>query len=278
MMRLGGVILKSWSDADEWAALAKEMGYGAVYFPLDYRAPVNEIDRYVAAAKAADLVISEVGVWNNTLDRDPGKREAAVDQAVKQLELADYVGANCCVNIAGSYSEQWDGHHPANLTARAFEEIVETTQRIIDRVKPSRSGYSLEPMPWMYPDSADSYLELIDAIDREAFVAHIDPVNVITSPGLYYNNGAVIREWFEKLGDRIVSCHAKDIIMRQTLTVHLDECRPGLGNLDYESYLSCLATADDRVCLMLEHMSEEQDYIEAARYIRGVADRLGLVI
>ena len=28
--------------------------------------------------------------------------------------------------------------------------------------------YALEAMPWMYPDSVDSYLSLIEAIDRKA--------------------------------------------------------------------------------------------------------------
>ena len=33
--------------------------------------------------------------------------------------------------------------------------------QIIDAVKPSRTFYTLEPMPWMYPDSAESYAGLI---------------------------------------------------------------------------------------------------------------------
>ena len=54
----------------------------------------------------------------------------------------------------------------------------------------------------MYPDTADSYLRLIEAIDRKGFAAHLDPVNVICSPQLYYRNGEVIREWFDKLARR----------------------------------------------------------------------------
>ena len=45
-------------------------------------------------------MICEIGVWNNVLERDAAKREAAISRAIHQLELADYVGANCCVNIA----------------------------------------------------------------------------------------------------------------------------------------------------------------------------------
>lgn len=277
-MRFGGHIFKKWRSPEEWAEAALEAGYSAVYFPVDYTADQALIDGYKDASRAADLVICEIGVWNNTLDPDPVRREAAIDRAIKQLELAEYVEANCCVNIAGSYSEQWDGPHKKNLTAEAFDEIVLTTQCIIDAVKPVKTAYSLEPMPWMYPHTADSYVDLIQAIDREGFTAHLDPVNVITSPELYYRNGEVIEEWFSKLGKSIRSCHAKDIKLSGKLTVHLDEVRPGLGELDYETYLRCMTTLDDRACMMLEHMTEEIDYIEATKYIKSLAEQMGIEI
>lgn len=277
-MRFGGIIFKKWNTPEEWAQAAIEAGYSAVYFPVDYTADTAAIDDYAKAAKDHDLVICEIGVWNNLLDKDPAKRQDNINRAIRQLELADYVGANCCVNIAGSYSDQWDGPHKDNLTEKAFDEIVLTTQRIIDAVNPRNTCYSLEPMPWMYPDSADSYLRLIKSIDRKGFAAHLDPVNVINSPQLYYRNGEVIREWFEKLGDNILSCHAKDIKLSDKLTVHLDECRPGLGELDYVTYLECISKLDDRVCMMLEHMTLEEDYIEATRYIKGLAKGMGIAL
>lgn len=275
-MRFGGIIFKSWRSPEEWAQAAKEAGYSAVYFPVDYTASQKEIDGYRDAAKEADLVVCEIGVWNNTLSPDTAQREAAIEKAVHQLELAEYVGANCCVNIAGSYSQQWDGPHPDNFTQKAFDEIVATTQKIIDRVNPQNTCYSLEPMPWMYPDTPESYLELMKAIDRPGFGVHLDIVNIINSPGLYYRNGEVIRDWFQKLGGHIRSCHAKDITLSGKLTVHLDECRPGTGGLDYRTYLECVSKLPERTCLMLEHMTEEEDYIEATRYLKGLAGEMGL--
>jgi len=277
-MRIGGLILKKWQTAEQWALLAREMGYTAVYFPVDYTATQTEIDAYRKAAADYDLVISEVGVWNNTLERNTEKRRAAVEKAIRQLELADYVGANCCVNIAGSYSEQWDGPHPDNLTEKGFEDIVLTTRKIIDAVNPAVTCYSLEPMPWMYPDTAQSYLRLIRSIDRKGFAAHLDPVNIISSPQLYYRNADVIKEWFDVLGTGIVSCHAKDIRLSGQLTVHLDECRPGTGELDYKTYLQCMTRLDDKACLMLEHMTREDDYVEALKYIKGLAGLLGITL
>ncbi|MBR0464748.1 MAG: sugar phosphate isomerase/epimerase [Clostridia bacterium] len=276
-MRFGGMIFGQWDSPEQWAERAREMGYTGVYFPVDYRADTSVIDGYVNAAREADLVISEIGIWNNLMDRDEKKRSENLERAVHQLELADYISANCCVNIAGSYSDTWDGPHRDNLTPRAFDEIVQTTQRIIDAVRPKNTYYTLEPMPWMYPDSADSYLSLLKAVDRPRFAAHVDIVNVLSSPQLCYRSGEVIREWFDKLGPFIRSCHAKDIRLDTRLTVHLDECRPGLGEMDYETYVRCVSSLrDDRICLMLEHMTLQQDYVEATRYIKGVAEKIGV--
>jgi len=75
----------------------------------------------------------------------------------------------------------------------------------------------------MYPDSPDAYWRLINAIDRKAFAVHLDPVNLVNSPQRYFSTGRLIEECVAKLGAHIKSCHAKDILLRENLTVHLDE-------------------------------------------------------
>jgi sugar phosphate isomerase/epimerase len=131
-------------------------------------------------------------------------------------------------------------------------------------------------MPWSFPDSAETYLQLLKAIDRNQFGVHLDPVNMITSPRDYFNNGKLIREMFSKLGPHIRSCHAKDITLRQDNYIpQLDELRPGLGNLDYVAYLQELARLPD-VPLMMEHLNSDQEYQLAADFIRGVGGTLSI--
>jgi len=274
-MRLGGPIQAA-GDPEGWVATAKRFGYRAVSWPLG-RAETAELVRdYVAAATAGDLLIAEVGAWSNPLSPDEGARIEAIRLCQERLALADAVGARCCVNIAGSRGEQWDGPHPDNLTNATFDLIVDTVRTIIDAVKPTRTFYTLEPMPWMYPDSADSYLALIRAIDRPRFAVHLDPVNWISSPRLFFENAALIREFVVKLGPFIKSCHAKDIQFSGNLTVHLDEVRPGLGALDYRTLLRELDRLDPDMPLLLEHLPREDDYALAANYVRSVAQEVGV--
>ncbi|MFL5698687.1 MAG: sugar phosphate isomerase/epimerase family protein [Ktedonobacteraceae bacterium] len=272
-MRLGGPLPQSHSDPDSWIAAVKERGYRAAYCPVQQRD--NMVEAYAQAAQKADVLIAEVGAWSNPLSSDEHERRKAINYCQQRLALADAIGARCCVNIAGSRGRVWDGPHPENLTHETFDLIVETVRTIIDAVKPLRTFYTLETMPWLYPDSTDSYEKLLRAVDRRQFAVHFDPVNLVNSPGRYYHNGALIREFVSRLGPSIKSCHAKDIVLAEGhLPVHLDECRPGLGTLDYRVLLQELQRVDADMPLMLEHLAHEEEYALGAEYIRTIAQEV----
>jgi sugar phosphate isomerase/epimerase len=274
-MRLGGPLFVDYQDPEGWVAAVKQWGYRAASCPVDSDVDSSTIRAYERAALAADIVIAEVGAWSNPLSPDEEERRAAVDKNIAGLALADEIGARCCVNISGSRGQCWDGPHADNLTPETFDMIVEVVRGIVDAVQPKRAFYTLETMPWMYPDSADSYLDLLRAIDRRQVAVHLDPVNIVCSPQRYYGNAALLRECFAKLGPWIVSCHAKDIVLREQLTVRLDEVGPGEGELDYATYLAELDKLDPDVPLILEHMDSADEYRVGAAYVRRVAQQVG---
>ncbi len=274
-MRLGGPTFEKYKDPLQWVEVLRRLGYGAAYCPVGADADEETCRAYSRAAKRANIVIAEVGAWSNPISPDEKTRTAAIAKCKRQLALADRIEANCCVNISGSRDAQWDGPSPDNLTEETFDMIVETTRHIIDEVKPTRTYFTLETMPWAYPDSPDSYLRLLKAIDRRQFAVHLDPVNIVCSPQRYFATGKLIRECFAKLGPYIKSCHAKDILLQRKLTTHLDEVRPGLGGLDYATFLRELSKLGD-VPLMLEHLKGADEYRLAAEYVRSVADNTGL--
>lgn len=276
-MRLGCFVFGDLSTPERWAEAHLAAGYGAAYWPLDEGAADEEVAAYAAEADRAGLVIAEVGAWrNNPLSSDPVERARGRDACARRLELADRVGARCCVNVAGSLGPKWDGPFAADLAEGSFELIVESVRAIIDAVRPKRSFYSLEPMPWMLPDSPESYLELIRAVDRPAFGVHLDPCNMITSPRRCFASGAFLKECFRLLGPWIRSCHAKDVAMSQRFTTHIDEVVAGRGLLDYAVFLSELDRLPGDLPLMLEHLETEAEYLEAAAFVRSVARSKGL--
>jgi len=270
-MRLGGPVFKKYADPGEWVAALCDLGYRAAYCPVTTEAPDSEVEAYRHAAKKADMVIAEVGAWSNPMSNDSDEAKKALDLCIRSLDLAERIGARCCVNIAGSLSSKWDGPHPLNYAADTFDRIVELTRKIIDAINPKRTFYTIETMPWMIPDSTESYEKLLLAVDRPGFAVHFDPANLICSPRLFYGNGLMIQEFVRRLGGHIRSCHAKDIRLADHMTTHLDEVAPGDGGLDYRTFLHEIARLDPDTPVMLEHLSTAAEYQVAADYVRAIA-------
>ena len=276
-IRLGGPIFL---DSDDPGALAREhrrLGYRAAYVPKVELSDKDRIKAIVNEFSSQDVVIAEVGAWVNMLDLDPGKRRKNLDYVEQRLALAEEVGALCCVDIAGSYDPTtWYAPNPKNFSQEFMDSTIENCRRVIDGVKPKRTKFSIEMMPYSFPSGPDEYLKLLQAVDRKAFGVHLDVCNVINSPQRMYNNGSVIRECFQKLGSRILSCHAKDLAWEDSYQVSLREVIPGRGHIDYRAYLSELSKLPSEAPLMLEHLTSASEYEEARKYIASVARDLGL--
>ena len=150
-MRLGTSSPLRHSSAVEWAENQVALGCRSVVFPLSSNAPEEKIEEYVEAAGLHDLLIAEVGIWRNAMSKDPEDRKVQRDYCVRQLQLADRIGARCAVNVAGAFGERWDGHYKENFTKESRGQIVKMVQEIIDRAEVKNTYFTLEPMPWMIP-------------------------------------------------------------------------------------------------------------------------------
>ena len=275
-MRLGIAASLPHETPEEWAKKHKDAGLGAVVFPCNADAPREWIERYRDAAWDNDLVIAEVGIWNNPLDRDPQKRKQNLDRCIAQLALADFVHANCCVNISGSTGALWDGGYAENYTRETFEEIVETVRYILDAVHPTHTEYSLEPMPYMLPDSPETYLELARAVDRPGFGFHMDAVNLLNSPRRYFGNREFVSHCFSLLGNRVKSCHLKDTRMEPSaLTVTIRECVFGEGGFDMLHYIRTAEAVDPEMPMIIEHLPTYEAYDRAVAHIRMLTEADG---
>jgi len=101
-VRLGGPVFEKIDSPDSWISALKQQHYRAAYCPLQPGAASDEITAYEQAAEKADIVISEVGVWINLISPDTNLRSDAIEKTKKALQLADAIGANCCVNVSSN--------------------------------------------------------------------------------------------------------------------------------------------------------------------------------
>ena len=276
-IRLGGPSFSNSADPDELAQAHRRLGYRAAYCPgvdLKDETRIHDIERAFAQH---DVVIAEVGRWVNLLDADPAKRAANLQTVTDGLRLAEAVGARCCVDIAGSFHPTiWFGPDPRNMTPEFFDAAVENARKVIDAAQPRRAKFCYEMMGWSLPDSPDSCLKMVRAVDRPAFAVHLDPCNLINSPQRFYNNTDVLNECFDKLGPWIVSCHSKDLTWDVEMNVHFREVPIGSGRLDYETYLKRVAALPGEVPLMLEHMKNQAEYDRCRESVFATGKKLGL--
>jgi sugar phosphate isomerase/epimerase len=275
MIRLGGPVFgglpnpERWpGDPSDWARRVRELGYDAAYSPVD-DPDDPRVDAFADAAEKADIVIAELGIWRNLIARSEPERRANVRRASALLDLADRLGARCAVTYAGTLGEGSYGTCDANFENDTFALIVDTVREIIDAVVPRRTTFALESMPSIVPDSPESYFELVAAVERPAFAVHFDPVNLIVSPRIHAQHRDLIRRFVGLLGERIVSCHAKDILLDPGPVSHLSEVAPGAGGLDYGVLFRELGRLPRDVPVMIEHLPQEAAYARAAAFLRS---------
>jgi sugar phosphate isomerase/epimerase len=277
VLRLGGPSFAKTEDPDELATAHRKLGYRAAYCPNVSLKDPEKVKAFAQAFARQDVVIAEVGRWCNLMESDADKRRANIETVIEGLALAEAIGARCCVDIAGSFHPiSWFGPHPDNFSPRFFDAAVENARKIIDAIKPQRSRFCYEMMGWALPDTADNYLRLIKAVDRKAFGVHLDPCNAINSPEKFFNNTALLNECFDKLGEQIVSCHAKDLSWEIEMNIHFKEVIPGKGTLDYTTYLRRLAKLPQNPPLMLEHLSTADEYAQGRDHILRAGREAGL--
>lgn len=217
------------------------------------------------------ITIAEVGIWRNVLAKDANERNQSLEYAIGQLRLADSIGARCCVNVAGTpHGPRWDGGYKENFDSNTRKLIIESIRTIIDEAKPCNTKFTIEPMPWMVPTGPDDYLRLIDEVERDSFGVHLDIVNMVTSPERYFGLNDFMEECFDKLGDKICSCHLKDIMLREEYTFQLRECACGKGILDIPRYAQLASSYDKDMPMIIEHLSSDEAYIASLNYVRSV--------
>ncbi len=288
MIRLGGPVSMDASkaagageshgaQADDPVALAKAhsaKGYRAAYAPRVRLKDTERIREIRTAFEAEDIMIAEVGYWENLLETEADERKKTRQGMVNALALAEELGARCAVDILGSYchGNGTTVHAAENFSEGAFDEATEIARYMIDTVKPKTAYFAYEIFPFNVVDSPAMIARLLRAVDRNQFGVHLDLVNLINCPRAYWTSGDIMRECVTLFGDRIVSAHAKDVKMQEpAISVILKEALMGQGNLDIAANLRELHRLPQEVPYMMEHLPNEEAYDRAAAHIRNVA-------
>jgi sugar phosphate isomerase/epimerase len=294
MIRLGGPVFmakekaagagESHSAQGDPVLLArkhKEKGFTAAYVPKIDIKDTAMIKATREAFNKEGIILSEAGYWENIMDTEAASRTFHRDRQVETLALAEELGALCSLNIFGSYCHgNGNSQHKAlNFTEEAFDDAVDMARYFIDTVKPKTAFFAYEVFPFDIIDTPENIERLIKAVDRRQFGAHLDLANLINSPRAYFSSGDIARECVRRFGDRIISCHVKDIKMKEpSISVILEEVVSGTGNLDLKTFMRQIEGLSRPVPFMMEHLRDEAEYDIAAANIRKTGKELGITL
>ena len=284
MIRFGGPIFEadikaagagenhnSYSDPRIIAKAHKLKGYTAAYVPHVGLVDKEKIKEIKEAFKAENIMLAEVGYWENITDTDETTRKHNLECLTNALYLAEEIGARCAVDIFGSYVHGSGSSKFAaeNFSEHAFSDAVDIARMLIDTVKPKSAYFTYEIFPFNVVDCAEMIEKLIKAVDRAQFGVHLDLCNMINSPRAYFSSGDIIRECIKRFGDKIVAAHVKDIKLKEpAVTVILEEVIAGTGGIDMHAFIREIHKLPQDIPFMMEHLSNAAEYDRAAAYIR----------
>jgi len=229
------------SAANDPVALAravKAKGYRAAYAP---KVDLNDTARIKAvrdAFAAEDIMIAEVGYWQNLMDTDEATRKEHREEMVKALALADELGARCAVDIVGYEIFPFD--------VIDGPEAIETLLKAVDRKQFAvhLDLVNLINGPRAYFRSGDIMRECVKRFGGRIVSAHAKDIKM----------------------------------KEPSISVILEEVVAGTGNLDIATYVRELHKLPQEIPLMLEHLKSEAEYETAVAHYRAVAAKEGIVI
>lgn len=207
---------------------------------------------------------------------DPSVRAAGVRSLVPVIEAAAVLGAGSVYVRPGSLNPAgpWTPH-PEHHTAAVRERLVESLRMLAPAAERLGMPLALEGHVVSPLDTPAVVREVIDAVGSRALGFNADPVNFIRTIDQAYAATALIEEIFDLLGDRVLAAHAKDVTVADRLVVHIEECVPGQGYLDQETFLRRFEECCPRGVVLIEHLPAES-VPEARRALLDFAARAGL--
>jgi sugar phosphate isomerase/epimerase len=207
---------------------------------------------------------------------DKGIRQAGVEALARVVRAAVVLGAGSVYVRPGSLNEggPWTPH-PLNHAPETRARLVESLRALVPHAEEAGIPLAIEGHVVSPLHTPAVVREVLDAVGSPMLRFNADPVNFIGTLDQAYDSGALLDELFDLLGDVIVMAHAKDVTVGERLVVHIEECLPGQGFLDQETFLRRFEACCPRGVVLIEHLPPER-VPEARRALLEFAARAGL--
>ncbi len=242
-------------------------------------APDSEIAALKAALKKYDVQIFDVMTWCNPLHPDREIRAKFRRYLIESLETGERIGAPMATSITGSCNpDYYNGIHPGNWTKEHWNDTVRYYRELLRDTAGMKIALGMEATVQTNLDGPEAHVRLKDDLNGDPRLkVCLDPANMVALDN-YYHTTELLAECFDRLGEDILGCHAKDpLILPDKMLCYVTEVAPGKGIMDYESYLVHLSRMQWPRTLFIEHLPDEE-YPGAKAFIERTATNMGVKI
>jgi sugar phosphate isomerase/epimerase len=238
----------------------------------------SELREFITALKKYNMVVFEVGGYQNMLHPDKATRQKNLKILASCIEIAEKLNCPLVGTCSGSRDPKYYiGVHPDNWTEETWKLLVNGVKQVLNDTAGMKVALGMEAQITTNIDGPRAHKRLIEDVGDPRCAVNLDPTNMI-SLSKYYHTTELINECFDMLGENIMGCHAKDTyIWPDSQTLHIQEVAAGRGVMDYETYLVRMSRLKWPRTLNPEHVPDEQ-ILESYEYIKKVAVKVGVKI
>ena len=285
-MRLGlsGCFMPSNMDdlTPEMCRRVRALGFSGIFtrfrdnHPLD--TPKSKADRVRRMMADEGVRMYQcTGFWQNLITPDEGQRRESVRVLQGALRLAGWLGARGIDTGPGSMNPAGPWFpHPDNWTPAARRQLVKSLKEAAPAARDAGVYLSLEAHQLVTLENAEITAEVLDEVGSPWVKNDYDSANWITRETVY-NTTAAIDHHFDVLGDRIISCHAKDIWIENRLALHLQDGCPGKGLMDFRTLFRRMEALNPDYPVIAEGNSTEE-LPQVGALFHTIAGELGISV
>lgn len=198
------------------------------------------------------IQIGILSCYINMIHPDSVTREAALTKFESYVRHARYFGAAMVATETGNVLPEIR-YTPDNFTDEAFDEMVQSIQRLVKVGEQQQTLIGIEPGLNHPLYSLDRVTELIQRIDSDYLGIILDPTNLITNE-TYPDQVSIVEEAFERFGEKIVAFHLKDF---QVQNGQIEPVNMGTGLMDYPAICRLVAKKKPGMIVVLEETKDE---------------------
>ena len=237
--------------------------------------PDSEIREVKAQAKANDVVLYGLHCAGNIIAPDPDA-DRWQRHIIDSIHAAESLGCELILTHAGSMYTNRNWAHPQNWTRESWTRTVNALKRICKDTAGSKVEIAIEAVNTESVNNPWAHKRLREDVGDQRITVGLDITNMV-HPGVAFRMTELINITFDLLQDQIRYVHAKDFVWN-TMLPGINWAMNGTGNMDYEMFLARLSRLKSNPYVLVEFLTENDEYAQAQRNIRAIAGKLGVGI